>query len=270
MENKRTIIITGAARGIGAATAAQFAKAGDRLAVTDRDEAALLALGERLSAEGAEVLALPGDLRDDRFLCSIVPAVISRWNRVDVLINNAAWRTHSTMRTMTRENWEATLAVCLTAPAFLSKYAAAAMEEGKAGGVILNVSSVMAGRPGGLSPAYVACKGALESLTYELAVLYGPAGIRVAAVAPGAVDTAIASDYSDAEGNDISRRLTAEMNDLTPLQRASGAEEIAAVLYWLSTPAASFITGACIPVDGGFSHNFSAYRVKRLQNEHEF
>lgn len=169
------------------------------------------------------------------------------------------------MRTITLENWEKALRVNLTAPAFLAKHVANTMEENKVPGVIINMSSVMSQRAGGNSPAYIACKGGIESLTYELAVLYGPKGIRVIAVNPGNIETNLSNDYKDGAGNNISEVLKDHMNDNTPLQRAGNPGEIANACYWLSSDEASFITGTSILVDGGFLHNFNSYKMKNLQ-----
>ena len=268
--NQQVVVITGAARGIGRATALQFATHDTKLVVVDIDREGLQTLKAEIESSGGEVLVCEGDLQDLAFARSVIDDTEARWNRLDVLINNAAWRTVETMRTISVENWERTLRVCLTAPAFLSRWAAELMEKNQEGGTILNVSSVMAARAGGIGAAYIASKGAIESLTYELAALYGPREIRVVAVAPGNINTSLSSNFTDPEGNNISTMLIEHMNDSTPLQRAGNPEEIANVLYWLSTPGASFISGTTIPVDGGFLHNFNSYSVKRKQFPKQF
>jgi NAD(P)-dependent dehydrogenase (short-subunit alcohol dehydrogenase family) len=199
-----------------------------------------------------------------------VESTVKKWKRIDVLINNAAWRTIETMRSISVETWEKTLKINLTAPAFLAKHTAAVMEEKNIAGVIINISSVMSQRAGGNSPAYIVCKAGLEGLTYELAVLYGPKGIRVIAINPGNIETNLSSDYKDEKGNNISEKLVNYVNDSTPLKRSGNAEEIANVSYWLSTKEASFITGTSILVDGGFFHNFNGYQMKKLQFPKEF
>jgi NAD(P)-dependent dehydrogenase (short-subunit alcohol dehydrogenase family) len=204
------------------------------------------------------------------YIENIVEETITKWGRIDVLVNNAVWRTIETMRTISKENWEKALRINLTAPAFLAKYTARAMEENKIAGVIINISSVMSQRAGGSGPAYIACKGGIESLTYELAVLYGPKGIRVVGVNPGNIITNLSSDYKDESGNNISEQLKNHMNDSTPLQRSGDPMEIANVCYWLSSEDASFITGTSILVDGGFLHNFNSYTMKNLQYPKEF
>lgn len=270
IKEKRVAVITGAAGGIGRACALKFASKGFAVGIADVDAEGLRKTADSLAKVGGDHLCLEGDLHETDVWKRIVDNVMERWGRVDVLVNNAAWRTLETMRTMTVENWERTLRICLTAPAFLAKYSAAAMEGRDTKGVIINVSSVMAQRPGGGSPAYAACKGAIESLTYELAVLYGPRGIRVVAVRPGQVETALNRDYRGKDGADVSAALQANMNDHTPLRRAAVPEEVANVCHWLATPEASFVNGTCITVDGGFTHTTHPYHIKGLQLPGEF
>ena len=271
MENKKVVIITGAAGGIGLATAKKFAENNFCIALSDINQNGLNKAMEILEKEyQADCLVCHGNLEDINYVKDIVDQTIQKWGRIDVLINNAAWRIIETMRTISAENWEKALRINLTAPAFLAKYAAGAMEENKIAGVIINISSVMSQNAGGYGPAYIACKGGIESLTYELSALYGPKGIRVVAVNPGNIETNLSSDYVDEAGNNISERLKNHMNDNTPLQRAGNPEEIANVCYWLSSNEASFITGTSILVDGGFFHNFNAYKMKKLQFPNEF
>lgn len=265
------VLITGAAGGLGRATAVAFAAAGYRLALADLDAAALGAVADNLRAShDTECAACPGDLSEQETAETTVDRALAAFGRLDVLVNNAAWRTLETLRTMDWATWERTLRVCLTAPAFLAQRAAAAMEAAGRPGVIVNVSSVMAARAGGTSPAYVAAKGGLESLTRELAVTYGRSGIRVVGVAPGSVDTALSRDYRDPAGADLSQRLVGAVNEYTPLGRPGTPAEIAAAIYWLSTDAAAFVTGTTLAVDGGFGPNFSSYALKRLQYPQEF
>ena len=265
MEKKPVVIITGAAGGIGWATALKFAEKGYALSLVDINNSGLQDLSEALKEYQCEFTTISGDLQDSEFISDIVEKTVEKWGRIDVLVNNAVWRTIETMRTISLEDWERTLKISLTAPAFLAKYAAAVMEEKKISGVIINISSVMSKRTGGYSPAYTACKGGIESLTYELAVLYGPKGIRVVAINPGNIPTNLSNDYIDEKGNSISEKISRNMNDNTPLLRSGKPEEIANVSYWISTKEASFITGTCILVDGGFSHNFNSYQMKKLQ-----
>lgn len=271
MNNNKVAIITGASRGIGRSTALKFAANNYNVALVGRASGELDYLKLEIEQKyGTQALVFAGDLANEAFLELIVVDTVKRWGRIDTLINNAAWRTIETMRAISLENWEKTIRICLTAPAFLAKYVAAVMEEKGISGVIINISSVMSRRAGGNSPAYIACKGGLESLTFELAVLYGPKNIRVISVNPGNIKTDLSNDYKDDSGNNVSEQLGDHVNDNTPLKRAGTSEEIANVSYWLSSYEASFITGTTILVDGGFFHNFNSYPMKKLQYPKEF
>ncbi|MDN3687056.1 SDR family NAD(P)-dependent oxidoreductase [Cyclobacterium jeungdonense] len=265
----RVIIITGASRGIGRAVAQKFACKGDFIALV-ADQKDELEESAALIKNADNYLLLHGDLADDDFLKQVVDDTLAKWGRIDVLVNNAAWRTLETLRTISLENWEKTLKICLTAPVFLSKLVAANMEKNGSKGVIIHISSIMADRAGGTSPAYVASKGALLSITYEMAALYGPSGIRVIAICPGNVHTRMSQDFTDSEGENISEGLVGDMENLTPLQRSATPEEIANGVFWLSSEEASFVTGTSLVIDGGFTHNFSSYKNKHSQFPKEF
>ena len=265
------VIITGASRGIGRETALAFAAAGYHTAVIAHDLAALEQVKQEIETHyQTQCLVCAGDLSDLAFTQSIAATVCEHFGRIDVLVNNAAWRTIETMRTITPETWDKTFRICVTAPAFLAQSCAAVMEEKNTGGSIINVSSVMSRQAGGNSPAYIASKGALESLTKELAVTYGRSGIRVLCVRPGVIDTDMSSDYVSEEGDDISRLMTDELLQLTPASRKGTGQDIAQALVWLSSPDAAYITGCDLTIDGGLSANFSSYFIKNLQFPKEY
>lgn len=270
MSTKPVVIVTGAAGGIGSAVVHRFAKEGYIPVLVDVDEQGLLKCSEELSGTKTEHLVIAGDLADTSFLKSIVESTRKKFGRMNALVNNAAWRTRETLRTIAVDDWERTIKVCLTAPAFLTKYVAAAMEEKGIRGAIVNISSIQSFFAGGTSPAYTVCKAGLESLTYEAAVLYGPSGIRVNAVLPGAVDTALSKDVTGVDKQDLSDVFINAMTDQTPLQRLAAPGEIANAVYWLVSPDASFVTGSTVAVDGGFTHNFNAYSLKKLQFPQQF
>ncbi|WP_138475499.1 SDR family NAD(P)-dependent oxidoreductase [Dyadobacter bucti] len=271
MSNQKVVIITGAAGGIGKATALKFAEDGYAVTLCDLDADTLQALTDVIDKKyGTRCLNIPGDLSDELYLQSIIPKTIEKWGRIDVLVNNAAWRTLESMRTMEMEIWEKTLKICLTAPAFLTKWAAAAMEEKRTGGVIVNVTSMMSERPSGTGSAYIAAKGALESFIKECAVTYGRSAIRVVGIAPGYIDTELSNDYVDPEGRNISNQLISEITDAIPLGRGGKPEEVADAILWLSSESAAYITGTTLVIDGGFKPNFSKYSIKKLQFPEEF
>ncbi len=271
MSNETSVaFITGAARGIGAAASRAFAAAGYNVALLDVDTERLAAEADHVRAEGAEGLVHVVDLTDLEAARSALDTTVAHWDRLDVLVNNAAWRTHETMRAMEVATWERTLRISLTAPAFLAKWAAQAMEERGIRGAILNISSMMSERAGGTSPAYVAAKAALDGLTYELAALYGPSGIRVVAVNPGWIDTEMSGDYSGPGGRSLADQVYEAAKDGVPLGRPGRPEEVAKALVWLASPEASYVTGARFLIDGGWTHHHLGYGLKRLQFPGEF
>lgn len=269
MKDTPVALVTGASRGIGAATAEEFARRGYHVAIVARGADALGAVADRIRAGGGEALVCAGDLSDLEFAESAVRRTVDRWNRLDVLVNNAAWRELKTMRQISLESWEKTLRVCLTAPAFLARWAAEVMEPRRRG-VIVNVSSIMSSRAGGIGPAYIAAKGALDSLTYELASLYGPSGLRVVAVNPGAIDTELSGDYANEEGEDLTGRLCAWSEDHIPLHRWGTPEEVARVIALLAGDDAEYITGTTIVVDGGWLHNHLPQSLRKQMHPKQF
>lgn len=258
MNSRPVAFITGASRGIGAATARAMTQAGYDCALLSNEPDALAQVAEECRQLGGTVLALQGDLADLEFVRSSVETCHETYGRIDVLVNNAAWREIVTMKRITPESWEKTLRICLTTPAFLARWCAEKMEPVRKG-VILNLSSIQSHLPAGISPAYVAAKGGLDALTYELATLYGPAGIRVLSINPGAIDTELSRNY--AKGN-FDERMRAHVEGMIPLQRFGTADEIARMLVVFASDASSYLTGTCIDIDGGWVHQGSPYGLK--------
>jgi NAD(P)-dependent dehydrogenase (short-subunit alcohol dehydrogenase family) len=168
------------------------------------------------------------------------------------------------------QTWNQTLQICLTAPAFLSQMVADSMEKNNAGGVIVNVSSMMSDRPAGISPAYIAAKGALESLTKELAVTYGRSGIRVVCVKPGFIDTDLSKDYKSTNGEELSDVLATYLIDATPLKSPASPVNVADAILFLCSDQAGFITGTSLTIDGGFTANMNSYQLKKRQFPKEY
>lgn len=262
----KVAIITGASKGIGRQTALAFAQAGYHTVIVATNEEQLQQLQQEIkNSYGIDSLICVGDLSDSNFLNFIITSTMSHFGRIDVLVNNAAWRSIETMRTITLDTWEKTIRICLTAPAFLAKSCAKQMEEVKIEGCIINVSSIMSQQAGGNSPAYIACKGAMESLTRELAVTYGRSGIRVVCIRPGYIDTDMSDDYKSEEGDNISRQIVAELLDFIPVHRSGKAADIANAIVWLTSEQASYVTGCDLTIDGGLTSNFNSYSIKKLQ-----
>jgi 3-oxoacyl-[acyl-carrier protein] reductase len=258
------VVITGAAGGIGSATAVEFARRGYDVALTDLQSTD--AVSDEARKIGARAFAVSGDLTDLAFAERFVNDAARELGRIDVLVNNAAWRDLSTMREITPEAWDKTIRVCLTAPAFLARWTAAHMERRRRG-VIINISSIMANLSWGLGPAYVAAKGGLDALTRDLAALYGPAGIRVLSVSPGAIDTTLIATEADSP---VTQRVRKWSEEMIPLGRWGQPAEIARAIAMLASDDASYLTGASVVVDGGWSHQMYPYELKRAIRPDQF
>ncbi len=268
MSEQPVAIITGAARGIGAATAIALAQRGYRLALVDCDSTLLEAACTQAREFNVEVMPIVGDLVDLSFVESIVETTTQRWKQIDVLVNNAAWREIATMRTISIESWEKTLRIGLTSPAFLARWVAQRMEPRRSGAIV-NISSIMSKQTAGFSPAYVASKGGMDSLTYELASLYGSSGIRVIGISPGAIDTDLSRNLAaKPQPNDDPVRDFSE--DMIMLKRWGKPQEIANAVAWAVSSEASYLTGTNLVIDGGWLHQHFPHSLRQQQFPKEF
>lgn len=259
----KVALVTGAARGIGAATARSFAREGFAVVALDVLTEELGQVIEGIRGDGHEALGVVADLAALDRLESAVERVAAKWGRIDVLVNNGAARDLQSIRQITPETWNRIIATNLTAPALLMKWVEPHMRAA-GGGVMINVSSVEAHIPKGVGAAYAAAKGGLLSLTYDAAAALAGEGIRVVAVSPGAVDTEIGRNFDQrSTDGELDRDIRAESEDLIPMKRWAQPEEIAEVILWLSGEGASYITGTEITVDGGLAHTWMPRRLKR-------
>jgi 3-oxoacyl-[acyl-carrier protein] reductase len=242
----RVAVVTGSARGIGAATARRFAQEGASVAVLDLDEGAAAATAAGLGAGRA--LGLSCDVADAASVSRAVQRVVDELGKVDVLVNNAGVTRDNLLFKMTEEDWDAVMNVHLRGAFLMTREVQRHMVAAKYG-KILNLSSVSAlGNRGQAN--YSAAKMGLQGLTRTLAIELGPFGINVNAVAPGFIVT----DMTDA----TARRLGVEPEDFrkaaaesTPVRRVGAPEDIAATAAFLCSDEASFITGQTLYVDGG-------------------
>jgi NAD(P)-dependent dehydrogenase (short-subunit alcohol dehydrogenase family) len=240
---QKAALVTGAARGIGLATAKRFLADGWRVALLDI-ERALLDDAVAALRDPEHTLAIHCDVSDAAAVATAVTAVNSHFGRLDALVNNAGIAVFAPLLETEDHDWNRVLAVNLTGPFLCTKAAAALMRE-HGGGAIVNITSISAVRASTLRSAYGTSKAGLAHLTKQLAVELASLGIRVNAVAPGPVDTAMAKAVHSPE-------IRADYHDAIPLNRYGLEEELAEAIYFLCSDRASYITGQILAVDGGF------------------
>ncbi|KPV43124.1 2,4-dienoyl-CoA reductase [Alicyclobacillus ferrooxydans] len=239
------VIVTGASQGIGEHIAVGFAKAGAKVALLSRRQEKLAEVKSRYPAL-AEALILTADVRDDAAVNSAVASVVEAWGGVDVLVNNAGGSFKAMAKDLSPRGFAAVMNINLLGPYVMSKAVFPVMEAA-GGGVIVNIGSV-AGRdssPGMV--AYGASKAGLVNMTRTLAAEWGQYGIRVNTVAPGPILTEAAKDVL--YGDDPDR--IAHAGKTRAVGRLGDPSDIVEAVLYLSSPSASFVTGATLYVDGG-------------------
>jgi NAD(P)-dependent dehydrogenase (short-subunit alcohol dehydrogenase family) len=241
----RVVIVTGAARGIGAVTAEAFGREGARVALLDIDGAGVDTVAAGLVARGVEALGLKTDATSASAVRAAVEAVLSRWGRVDVLVNNAGgFAVMRTFEETSESEWDAILGSNLTSTFLVCKAVLPVMKRQQAGRIV-NLASVVARGGAVRVPAhYAAAKAGVIALTRMLALEVAELGITVNAVAPGttATDRVLAARTPDE---------TARVAAAIPLRRLGQPAEIAESILFLASDAASFVTGAVLDVNGG-------------------
>ena len=239
----KVALITGAAGGIGAATALRFAREGALVAVNDARADGLEAVADEIRKAGAKALVTAGDVTKKADCERLVKAVIDAFGRLDILINNAGINRDAMAAKMTEEQWDAVLDVNLKGTFLCAQAALPGMRE-RAWGRVVNTSSI--GSLGNIGQAnYAASKAGVIGLTKTLALEYAKYGVTVNAVAPGPVMTSMLAGVPDA----IRDKIVAQV----PVGRIAAPEEIANVHVFLCSDEASFITGQVIFADGGMS-----------------
>jgi 3-oxoacyl-[acyl-carrier protein] reductase len=239
----RIALVTGAASGIGAATARRFAREGATVAINDAKPEGLDAVAGEIRAAGAKALVLPGDVTKKVDCERIVQDVTRTFGRLDILINNAGINRDAMAAKMTEEQWDAVLSVNLKGTFLCAQAALPGMRE-RAWGRVVNTSSI--GALGNIGQAnYAASKAGVIGLTKTLALEYAKYGVTVNAIAPGPVMTAMLTGVPEA----IRERIIAQV----PVGRIASPDEIAGVHVFLASEDAAFITGQVIFADGGMS-----------------
>jgi NAD(P)-dependent dehydrogenase (short-subunit alcohol dehydrogenase family) len=242
----KVAVVTGGAHGIGRATAQAFAQDGASVIVSDYLDDGINVARE-IGAAGGEAAFVTADVSSAEAVQRLIADAEERYGRLDYLFNNAGIEGEQGLTAdASLENWHRVIAVNLSGVFFGMKYAIPAMLRA-GGGAIVNNASV-AGLVGFAGiPAYTASKGGVVQLTRTAALEYATQGIRVNCVCPGVIDTPMIQRFTHDDPDAV-----AAMMQMEPIGRLGRPEEIADTVLYLCSDAASFITGAAIPVDGGF------------------
>lgn len=242
MKNK-TAIITGGATGIGLACARLFQQEGARVALFGRRQDRL---DQAKKILGESAMTFAGDITRQADIDRLVRQVLEEWGRIDILINNAGAFNSAPLHETEDKDWDAILNVNLRGVFLLTKKVLPQMLAQKSGSIV-NISSILGMIAVPQTAAYNVSKGALNQFSKSIAVEYGPAGIRSNAVCPGMIETEMTEEL---RGN---TELMDEWRKGYPLGRFGVPDEVARACLFLASDEASFVTGATLPVDGGYT-----------------
>ena len=245
----RVAIVTGAGArgdgiGNGRAAAILLAEAGAHVLAVDRKPELAATTVEMISAEGGCATAVGAEVTAEADCEAMVKAVLDRWGRLDILVNNVGVGSSGTVVTEDVDRWERVMDVNLTSMVLASRYAIPAMIEYSGGGAIVNISSISALRPRGMT-AYSTSKGAIMALTAAMAVDHGVDGVRVNCVAPGPVRTPLVG------GDEMPDELAEARRRASVLKIEGNGWDVGAAVRFLCTDEARYITGHTLVVDGG-------------------
>lgn len=242
----KTAVVTGGARGIGRAVALELAAAGARIAVADIAKSQLDECVGELRQAGSEAIGCLCDVSRLSDLADLRTAAQEAFGQIDILVNVAGVQLRKHFLEFTEADWERLMAVNAKGTFFASQYMAKAMVEQGGSGCIVNIASLTSEVPRPMISLYATTKGAIKMMTKSMALDLSAHGIRVNAVAPGFVETPMTEDYL----SDPAQRAPIEAR--VPLGRVAQPEDISSVVRFLCSPAAGYITGQVLLVDGGW------------------
>jgi NAD(P)-dependent dehydrogenase (short-subunit alcohol dehydrogenase family) len=253
LENK-VALITGGGRGIGRAIAHKMAHEGALVALADIDVESAQSAAEELLKEGCQSIAIQTDITREMEVQAAVSRVMGSFRRIDILVNNAGKNFYYDATTMSEADWDNAMNVDVKGAWLCCKHVLPSMKAAKAGSII-NIASVHARITAPGHFPYAAAKSALVGLTRNLALDYAPYNIRVNAICPGWVRTALVQGWFDQQ---VDPKATEDrVLSFQPLQRIGTPEEIANFVAFVASDEASFITGAELVIDGGMSIMFA-------------
>ncbi len=241
----KVVFVTGAASGIGRATAVAFATEGARVAIVDRTDEALRQTADAISGAGGEVLVIACDVSLPEQVEAAVTRTVETFGRLDIAFNNAGVENKAApLAEIELDEWDRILDINLRGTFLCMKHEIAQMLK-QGGGVVVNTSSGAGVRGVAGGSSYAASKHAIIGMTKSAALDYAKSSIRVNAVLPGNIETPMMDRFT---GGDIQKAI-----DLEPVGRLGKPEEIAEAVLWMSSDLGAFVTGASISVDGGWS-----------------
>jgi len=243
----RVAIVTGGNGGIGLGMARGLAAAGARLAIVGRNQAKSDAAVAALKADGLSAIAVAADVTDAAAITAMIASVQDAYGRIDILVNNAGMSIRKPPDVLSLAEWETVLTANLTS-AFLCSQAVHPAMKAAGGGKIINIGSMMSVFGAAYAPAYAASKGGIVQFTRSCACAWAADNIQANAVLPGWIDTELTQN---------ARRQVDGLHDRvlgrTPAGRWGTAQDMAGIAVFLGSAASDFVTGAAIPVDGGYS-----------------
>jgi len=245
----RTAIVTGSARGLGRTLAHGLAAAGARVIVCDQSTDHAHAVAAEITAAGGQAAATHVDVTNRETCAQLVAFAVQTFGSLDILVNNAGIDVIEPFDQVRPENWSRIIDVDLAGPFNCSQFAAARMVAQGAGGSIINITSLAATAAIRNLAAYSAAKAGLSQLTRVMALELAPHNIRVNAIAPGYLENVMAG--ADAEHADPEKER--QIRAFTPLGRRARLDELVGPVIFLASPAASYVTGAVLAVDGGYT-----------------
>jgi meso-butanediol dehydrogenase/(S,S)-butanediol dehydrogenase/diacetyl reductase len=229
----KVALVTGASSGMGQASARQLAKEGARVFTAQRGT--------------SEFETIHADFADEAAPKKVIDQILDQAGQLDVLVNNAGVMREGTAEESLIEDWHLQMAVNLTAPFLLTRYAMSLLKQG--GGSIVNIGSIEGFGSNPRHPAYCASKAGLHGLTRAVAIDHGPDGVRCNAVAPGWIDTPLNVDFIASLSDPVD--FQKKIGGIHPVGRTGAPEEVAKLICWLASEEASFVTGQIYTIDGG-------------------